>query len=77
MNCIKQYYRLSSIKDKSKQLVSIINQLDKTSIETIFTKKSVDLFLVEKDSIYKIKETIIGANENKYYIKNKLPILIF
>ena len=73
MNKLKQYYKLCSIKDKKYKTVPLINQLEQSAVDVIFTKNNVELYFKEKDGIYKIKEDVIGAHQKK----NMYPTLVF
>jgi hypothetical protein len=64
MEKVIEYYKLCSIKPKSKQLIPLVNQIQKNIVNIIFTRKHVEGFLDEREGVYYIRESVIGAGED-------------
>lgn len=63
MDKIIDYYKLCSIKPKSEQLIPLVNHIQKDIVGIIFTRKHVVGFLDERDGVYYIRESVIGADD--------------
>lgn len=85
MNKIKSYYRLCAITSKDRQLNAFVNMLDVKVIESIFTKEQRKMIFEDIDSNdivdksesnidYKLKETIIGGDEEENVLISELIV---
>lgn len=71
MDQIVEYYKLCSIIPQSERLIPLINHIEKEIVAVIFTKKHVVGFLDERDGIYRLRESVIGADDSSDSSINK------
>ena len=77
MDDIIEYYKLCGMVPKSEQLLPLVNHIEKDIIAVIFTNKQVHGFLEEKDGVYHLRETVIGAGDDSSVRSGNGTIMVF
>ncbi len=60
-----EYYKLCAIMPKRLSHRSVLNIVKPTSIDIVFTKKQITLYMRDCGDKKCIRETIVGAGKNK------------
>ena len=65
---IVQYYKLCDIVRTEDKMKPLINQIDKTEFDVLFTEKQKDAQLRSIDGILYFKQKVIGGRGDKHKI---------